>query len=167
MLLKGKTKTNFDLVLDAIKYHEIKTVRVYFSGNNDDGAIHNVEADLIDDDETDSESANRLLNSVKITTLDLHPESAPFDYTTDKRRDWVKKPPSLREAIEIVCYDILDAEAPGYEINCGAHGSITLTPLGPLMPTPVEKFNFEICENDGYDEDDDEEEYYSDEGPGD
>jgi hypothetical protein len=165
MPTKVKAGTNLDLVLDAIQYHEITSVRVHFDGNNDEGLIHQVQVALLDPDETEAESGLRLVSSVKITTLTLRPEDAPLDPATGKRRDWLKKPPTLREAIEIVCYDFLDANAGGYECGVGSYGTITLTPLGPLMPDPVDKVQFEMYghEDDEYDEDD--EEYYSDEGP--
>jgi hypothetical protein len=165
MPTKIKAGTNLDLVLDAIKYHEIKTVRVHFDGNNDDGGIHQVQVELLDPDDTEVDCGKRLIDSVKITTLKLHPEASPYDAVTGKRRDWLKKPPTLREAIEIVCYDFLDAEAGGYECGAGSYGTITLTPLGPLMPEPVDKVQFEIYGHDDDEYYEDDEEYYSDEGP--
>jgi hypothetical protein len=170
MPTKIKAGTNLDLVLDAIRYHEIKTVRVRVAGNNDDGGIDQIYVNLLDPTDDEADIGKRLIDSVKITTLALLPEHAPYDAATGGRRDWLKKPPTLREAIEIVCYDILDTEAEGYECGPGAHGIITLTPLGPFMPEPVDKVTFEIHNHyaDDYDEDDeDDEEYYNDEGPGD
>jgi hypothetical protein len=163
---KTKAKSNLNLVLEALRYHEICYATAHFSGANDSGGIEEIYVQPLDQEEEFDSTA--LLDTVKVTTLDLEPELAPHDFNTGRPRSWIEKPPSLREAIELVCYDMLDERAPGYEIERGGQGTITLRPLGPIEPTPKPIVTFELYENEEeYDDDDedDDEEYYSDEGP--
>lgn len=95
----------------------IHTIRADYSGCGDSGCLENVRA---------LDAARNPLD-LPDTPVTLNATLSRFDTTTRSYRT-VSEDRSLplREAVEQWCYDLLDAEFPGWEIDDGSSGEITI-----------------------------------------
>lgn len=143
-----------DLLLEALRQNEIKHLLVNFCGSNDSGDISDMEFVNVDDErQTDQKILEKiLLHHVKLKHTSY--------YLDGKPRDFVKNPVNLREFAVDVCYDLLETSHDGWEIDAGASGTITFTPLARYLNTVPVNIDIEY----GYNDDDDyEDEEYNDE----
>ena len=97
-------KLNKPIVFDALKAAGITTVTVTFDGEGDSGQIEEMTADDA--------------REIPDTQLDIH--QAAWN-TLKLNRHAV----SLRDAIELLCYDLLSQDHGGWENNEGAFGEFT------------------------------------------
>lgn len=144
-------KHNLDLLLSKLQYHEIKSVTLSFRGSNDSGDLTIDEIEALDDDE---EIPERLLDHTHVLGAKM---SNAFDGATGKERDWIKKPPTLKELIDEVCLAELESQHGGWEIDVGSSGTISITPLAHF--DNKKPFVVECWQNDDSDYDYEEEEY--------
>jgi hypothetical protein len=102
---KTANEKNLALVFDALQQAGITSVVVGFDGEGDDGQIT----------ETTIEPADKTLPDVSITVFEAQ----------HRTNDLLKKDMPLSEAIEEVCYLLLDQDNEGWENNDGALGEFT------------------------------------------
>ena len=117
-----RAKSTKELVFDALKQCQVREVIVDFDGAGDSGQINDVlykkgvgKKEGVSDDTLDN--------------LDI--EGAEVVHSTkwdEAKQDWVKlmKPVTLRDMIEQLCYDLLEANHGGWEINEGSFGEFHL-----------------------------------------
>lgn len=149
-------KHNKALVLEQLRYHEIKRVCVSFTGSGDDGQIDIASATAIDPEE--NANAMTLLRSVKVKNTKMPETYENYGGVgTAVLRDWEKKPPTLAELVEEVCYRELENQHGGWEIDVGHSGNIVIEPLAAFESR--QPFVLDIWENDDDDYDYESEEY--------
>lgn len=148
---------NKELMLEKIRYHEIKSVCVTFSGSNDSGDLHVAKLEPLSEDEADL--FGNTLETVLVPEAKM---PTRYEYNKDESvlRDWKKKPATLKEVIEEVCYYELELAHGGWEINDGSYGTITIEPLAKFHDRDRIHFDVNYYAPDDYDYDDDE---YNDE----
>jgi hypothetical protein len=158
--MTSKTKTTLDFLLEKLRYHEIKYAIAYFDGSGDSGCVSSVHAKTIDDVELSHQS----LETIVFT--DVANEDLSHTYFDDsylggaiKPRDFKKKPLTLVELVVDVAELLLETKHAGWEIDAGAYGHITFTPLAQYHKTDPVVIDF----NENYnDHDDYESEEYND-----
>jgi len=145
---------NLTLLLDALRYHEIKRMRVSFRGSGDSGDIYVTKIESIDDDvKLDDE----YLRSSYVTGAHMSEM-----WEGGNKRDWTKKPPTIYDLAYEVCWAELEASCGGWEIDNGSSGEFIFEPLAPLQKRDQVIFHFSHNERD-YDYSDYEGEEYNDE----
>lgn len=146
-------KHNLAILLEQLRYHEIKRLCVSFSGSGDSGDVYVTEIKSIDDDvKLDTE----YLRTITVTG-DPHMSDM---WEGSQKRDWKKKPPTLHDLAYEVCWAELEASCGGWEIDNGSCGEFVFEPLATLSKGEPVIFNFSYNEPD-YDNYEDEE--YNDE----
>jgi hypothetical protein len=109
-----KLDYNRALLLEQLRYHEIKRLVVSFSGSNDSGSCDIAEIISLDDERLKCE----ILNVVTVPTAKM---STQFEFG-GKERDWTVKPATLTELVYEVCEEELERSHGGWEINAGFFG---------------------------------------------
>jgi hypothetical protein len=117
-----RAKSTKELVFDALKQSQVREVIVDFDGAGDSGQINDVlykkgvgKKEGVSDDTLDN--------------LDIEGAEVVHSTKWDKDKDkWVEvmKPATLRDLIEQLCYDLLEANHGGWEINEGSFGEFHL-----------------------------------------
>jgi hypothetical protein len=117
-----RAKSTKELVFDALKQSQVREVIVDFDGAGDSGQINDVlykknvgKKEGVSDDTLDN--------------LDIEGAEVVHSTKWDKDKDkWVDvmKPATLRDLIEQLCYDLLEANHGGWEINEGSFGEFHL-----------------------------------------
>ncbi len=100
-------RMNKAVVFDALSAADITTVHVNFDGCGDSGQIEYVGAFVGD-------------KSVEFPPTTVRMRSTSFD-----AEEFTLKEMPLREAVEELCYALLEQEHDGWEINDGAFGEFT------------------------------------------
>lgn len=150
------------ILMDKLLYHEIKKVIVVFSGSDDSGDVDITSAVNIDGEPVTEAQLDAII--VPEAALEMTDE-----YETDpvsgvvRLRDFTKRPPTLRELIQDSAYHILEQIHGGWEINSGSLGSIVFE----SAPNPKDADVRVDYSSRDYDDSEDDEDYYSDEGPSD
>lgn len=145
-------KHNLNLLLDQLRYHEIKRLCVSFSGSNDSGDVYITAIKSIDDDVK--------LDVEYLRTITVAGASQMSDmWEGSQKRDWKKKPPTLHDLAYEVCWAELEASCGGWEIDNGSCGEFIFEPLATLEKRDPVIFHFSHNERD-YDYEDEE---YNDE----
>jgi hypothetical protein len=113
---ESRVKFNKPLLFRALSAHEITSVEVEFNGCGDSGQIEDTrfyrgKAKVSDNDKT----GDSLVEGAVIR------ENSTWD--ADKN-EWIHhaKTPTIKELIEHICYDLLEANHGGWEINEGSYG---------------------------------------------
>jgi hypothetical protein len=105
--LRKANLANKAIVFDALQSAGITSVHVEFDGVGDSGQIDNV---------TGYDTAGVVaLPSVTVTLHQVSYDGSELPNVTHQ----------LQEAIEVLCYDYLEQEHDGWEINDGAYGTFT------------------------------------------
>ena len=117
-----RAKSTKELVFDALKQSQVREVIVDFDGSGDSGQINDVlykkgvgKKEGVSDDTLDN--------------LEIKGAQVVHSTQWDKvKSQWVKvmKQATLRELIEQLCYDLLEANHGGWEINEGSFGEFHL-----------------------------------------
>jgi hypothetical protein len=157
--MTSKTKT-IDFLLEKLQYHEIKYAIAYFDGSGDSGCVGTVHAKTIDD----VDLSHPELEAIVFTDVDnkelahtYFDNSAPGGAI--KLRDFKKKPLTLIELVTDVAELLLETKHAGWEIDAGAYGHVTFTPLAQYHKTDPVVIDF----HENYDDHDDyESEEYDD-----
>jgi hypothetical protein len=109
-------------MLRALFENEIKTVTAHFDGSGDSGEIHTIEATSIDAEiVVDEDTLRDIALRIKPTNENLSKEWVHGKLTP---RDFDKRPLTLHELVMQVCYDELEDQHGGWEINAGSFGKI-------------------------------------------
>ena len=118
---KDDADRNKAIVLGVLKALQIREVEVDFDGSGDSGQINDV-LYVRGVGKKDGES-NEELDNTEI-------EGAEVVHSTEwdgGKEEWVKmKQATLRDLIEELCYDLLEANHGGWEINEGSFGKFRL-----------------------------------------
>lgn len=146
-------KRNLDILLEQLRYHEIKRLCMSFSGSNDSGDVYITDIKSIDDDVKLDADYLRSVNVTGACMSDMYEEGG-------KLRDWEKKPPTLHDLAYEVCWAELEANCGGWEIDSGSCGDFVFEPLAPLDKREPVLFSVSYNERDDYDYEDEE---YNDE----
>ncbi len=119
--LKDVALNNKKIIFKALKVLKIKEVSVEYNGYGDSGQINDVLYYKTSDKPVD---IDKLSNGLKLIGLKRSSgwsphsarnyQDAPSDYT-------------LSQAINDLCYDLLEEKHPGWEINSGSDGTFTFT----------------------------------------
>jgi hypothetical protein len=156
--MTSKSETSLDFLLEKLQYHEIKYAIAYFEGSGDSGCVTSVHAKSIDD----VELSHPALEAIVFTDVRNDALSHTyFDNTSGaiKPRDFKKKPLTLTELVTEVAETLLECRHAGWEIDAGAYGHITFTPLARYHNTEPVVIDF----NENYENYDDyESEEYDD-----
>lgn len=132
---------NVSLLMEQLRHHEIKAVHVAFSGCNDSGDVTITRLEPLTPEE---EIPEGLLDHLRIPNAQILSEIFEFDSAGNCRpRDWRAKPPTLRELINDICYDKLEIQHAGWELDAGASGTIIFTPLADYHKTQPIVINIE------------------------
>ena len=111
---KDFTDTTKPKALEVIKTNGLDRVEVYYSGSGDDGCIEDV---------------TFFINDKSVEVLDTPivniGEWSKFNYTTHTREKTTELK-TLKDYVEDVVYDFLEAFHGGWEINEGQSGTVTL-----------------------------------------
>ena len=113
---ESRVKFNKPLLFRGLSAHEITSVEVEFNGCGDSGQIEDTrfyrgKAKVSNNDKT----GDSLVEGAVVIN------NATWD---EKKREWVRstKTPTIAELIEHICYDLLEANHGGWEINEGSYG---------------------------------------------
>lgn len=149
----GKYTSDIDynraLLLEKLRYNEIKTLKVCFSGSNDSGDLDIAEIVSVDEDDLKID----FLKGITVPEAKMPPTPA-FDVPGE--RDWKKNPATLYELIVEQCYSELESQHGGWEIDQGLSGEFVFEPLAGH--TGREKMTLQVwdTEHDDYDYEDEE-----------
>jgi hypothetical protein len=132
--MPSKAKTNLDFLLEKLQYHEIKHAIAYFEGSGDSGCVTTVHAKSIEDEEL-SHGALEQIVFTDVDNEDLSHSYFENSTGTVKLRDFKKKPLTLTELVTDVAETLLETRHAGWEIDAGAYGHITFTPLAQYHKT--------------------------------
>lgn len=139
--LSASVQHNLKLLLEQLRYHEIKRICVSFSGSGDSGDVYVTEVKSIDDDvKLDTE----YLRTITVTGT---PHMSDM-WEGDKKRDWKKKPPTLHDLAYEVCWAELEASCGGWEIDNGSCGEFIFEPLAALSERDPVIFSFSYNERE-------------------
>ena len=151
--MPSKTGTNLDFLLEKLQYHEIKYAIAYFEGSNDSGCVSTVHAKTIDNEDL-SHSALEAIVFTSVDNEELQHTYCDNTYAggTIKPRDFKKNPLTLIELVTDVAELLLETKHAGWEIDAGAYGHITFTPLAQYHKTDpvVIDFNEHYEDHDNY-----------------
>jgi hypothetical protein len=119
----SRIKHNKPLLFSALSAHNISRVEVSFDGSGDSGNMEEPEF-----------FRGVGANQVQVAPSDIEHtrvEGALISHecTWDpKKKDWVHttKTPTISELVESICYDLLEANHGGWEINSGSFGKFIL-----------------------------------------
>lgn len=114
---QSRVKFNKPLLFGALSAHDITSVFVEFDGSGDSGQIDDIgfyrgKSRVSDNDKT----RDSLVEGAVIVN------NATWD---ENKKEWVRstKTPTITELIEHICYDLLEANHGGWEINSGCYGT--------------------------------------------
>ena len=120
----SRIKHNKPLLFSALSAHNISRVEVSFDGSGDSGQMEEAEFFRgVGSNEVQVDSKENV-GGVSVEGALISNES-----TWDpKKREWVytTKTPTISELIESVCYDLLENNHGGWEINSGSYGKFVL-----------------------------------------
>ena len=109
---------NKDIVFDIMEKEGIPSFEVDFDGSNDSGQMESVSLD------------NKLLKK-KMKGCKVR-NGTRWDPKTNTSTPVWENDVSLHKIIEGVCYDVLEQNFGGWEINDGSHGTFTFSLVGRL-----------------------------------
>ncbi len=111
----SKRNKNKELVLSTLKEHQIKEVSIDFDGCGDSGQINSILYDRVE---------NETLGNTLVVGGEVH-DSSSWD---EKKKEWVHttRQATLSELIEQLCYDLLEVNHGGWEINSGSYGEFRI-----------------------------------------
>jgi len=120
----SRIKYNKPLLFSALSAHNISFVEVQFDGSGDSGQMEEPEFFR-------GAEANRVrlapTDAVKNTLVEgaLISNESTWD---PKKKEWVytTKTPTISELVESICYDLLENNHGGWEINAGSFGEFEL-----------------------------------------
>lgn len=115
-------------ILNALKKNGVKSVEVQYSGSGDSGQIDDV-SDVPDDQ------------------IEMHDSSSRFSEGEWRESVTLEKRP-LREAVEWLCYEVLEREHPGWEINEGSNGTLQFDVKEAKIHLTHNYFTIETEENE-------------------
>ncbi|NDD52713.1 hypothetical protein EBZ39_02335 [bacterium] len=112
-------------LLHELYVREIKSVVAKFSGSGDSGSVYELIATSIDDEPIAQDDLEHMFLELQPTndSLSMH-WTGSVGY---EKRNFKKDPLRLSELLIDICYEFLELESPGWEINSGSSGSITFT----------------------------------------
>ena len=126
----SRVKFNKPLLFRALSVAEITSVEVEFDGCGDSGQIESTEfyrgCEAVDD----------AMYSTTLVDGALIVNESSFD---EKKKEWVSssKTPTISELIEHICYDLLEANHAGWEINEGSNGTFTFEVGYPINTSKI------------------------------
>lgn len=109
-------ESNKKIIFKALKALKIKEVFVDYNGYGDSGQINEINFQKASGK---SVNINKLSQGLIMKGLK---RTAGWTYTTPNYED-VPSSYSLQEAIQDLCYDLLEQKHPGWEINSGSDGT--------------------------------------------
>jgi hypothetical protein len=121
---------NRDWLMQSLFDHEIKSLIAHFDGSGDSGEINQIAVTPVDDETEidENELAQIVLYGGAPAGEDNTMEWVNGHYV---KRDFDKRPMTLRELALLVCYEELENAHGGWEINAGSFGKIIVnTPIG-------------------------------------
>lgn len=109
-------------VFKTLKGLQLKRVQVNFDGCGDSGQIDSV---AYGKTATGSCEENKTIDETPVEGVEIT-DTTRWD---EKAKDWVSemRAGNLRDAIEQLCYDLLEMEHGGWEINEGSFGTFEFT----------------------------------------
>lgn len=141
-MAEPKEKTDLQrLLLEKLRYYEVKEINVSYSGSGDSGNIDVIDITSIDDEEMSTDE----LASLLVPEYTEH----RYEYT---RAGQKVRPNTLADLLETVVLEIIDSRYPGWEINAGGCGAVTICPADPQ---PISSSFDEYEDDEDYDEDED------------
>ncbi len=115
---------NLACIIKALQEREISAVTVKYEGFGDDGQIGEV---LLEPAERNTDFLIPGLQDVR----EIHPTRDPSDWTAE--RVGIEEPRSLRDALDWYMFSLLGTEHPGWELNEGSFGSVTIDRNGAVL----------------------------------
>jgi hypothetical protein len=119
--LKDVSASNKKIIFKALKVLKIKEVSIEYNGYGDSGQINDV---LFYKTSDKPVNIDKLSNGLRLIGLKRSTGWSPHS-----TQDYEDAPPdyTLNQAINDLCYELLEEKHPGWEINSGSDGTFTFT----------------------------------------
>lgn len=104
-------RDNRDIIFDIMEQEGVKSFEVSFEGSGDSGQVEDISLD--------GKLLDRKMEGCKVSN------GTRWDPKTKKSTPIWEHNVSLQSLIESVCYDVLEANFGGWEINDGSYGTFT------------------------------------------